>query len=76
MPELVVQTPKPILLFWMNLKMRLDVLTGMSSKRISVAIILAGSALALAIFGMIGQNQGGLTAGHASLAASHFGAQR
>lgn len=74
MPELVVQTPKPILLFWMNLKINRDALTGMSSKRISAATILASAALALAIFGMIGQDQGGLTAGHAILAASHFGA--
>jgi hypothetical protein len=46
----------------------------MSSTRILVATILAGAAFALAIFGMIDQSQGGLTTGHASLAASHFGA--
>lgn len=43
----------------------------MANTRVAIATILAGVALALAVFGMIGEGQIG-TAGHASLAASHF----
>jgi hypothetical protein len=43
-----------------------------ASQRIVIATALAGAALALAIFGMLGANPSTM-AGHASLAASHFG---
>jgi hypothetical protein len=48
----------------------------MTNPRLGIAVVLAGIALALAIFGMFGDNQ--ITGmqpgmpGHASLAASHF----
>ena len=58
----------------MNLKIIQNALPGMRSKRVAVATILAGAALALGIFGIIGESQGGMTSGHAGLAASHFGA--
>lgn len=45
----------------------------MVSLRIAIATVLAGVSLALALFGMIGENSIiGLQTGHASLAASHF----
>lgn len=43
----------------------------MPSQRIVIATALAGVALALAIFGMLGEDTA--MTGHASLAASHFG---
>jgi hypothetical protein len=54
----------------MNLKINRNTMPGMASLRVLVATVLAGIALALAVFGMIGQT--GMT-GHASLATSHFG---
>jgi hypothetical protein len=45
----------------------------MANPRIVTATVLAAAALALALFGMIGENSiTGIQMGHASLAASHF----
>ena len=44
----------------------------MASQRLVIATTLVGAALDLAIFGMVGANPSTM-AGHASLAASHFG---
>jgi len=46
--------------------------SSMASERAVIATVLAGVALTLAIFGMLGENQTAMM-GHASLAASHFG---
>lgn len=44
----------------------------MANPRLVVAMVLAGGALALAVFGMIGEGSITGTSGHASLAASHL----
>jgi hypothetical protein len=57
----------------MNVKINRAVVRDMANPRLAVATILAGVALALAAFGMVGESQmTGMQAGHASLAASHF----
>jgi hypothetical protein len=54
------------------LKISRAVLWDMANPRLVTAVVLAGVALALAIFGMFGANQMTGMSGHASLAASHF----
>ena len=46
----------------------------MSMSRLAIATVLSVLTLALAVFGMVGSGVFAGTAGHAGLAASHFGA--
>jgi hypothetical protein len=57
-------------------KINLATIRGMANRRLVIATVLAGVALAIAVLGMIGENsisgmQTGMS-GHASLAATHF----
>ncbi len=56
----------------MNLKINRDSIKAVASPRVVIATVLAGIAFALAMFGMIGENQIGIDGSHTSLAASHF----
>lgn len=60
-------------LIWMKVKINRATTIDMANPRLVVSAVFAGIALALALFGMIGNSQmSGMQAGHASLAASHF----
>lgn len=58
-------------------KIKRATIRDMANPRLVIATALAGVAFAIAVFGMIGENSMSVTqmemAGHASLAASHFG---
>ena len=56
----------------MNVKINRVAIMDMANLRLVIATVLAGTALALAVSGMVGGGQITGMSGHASMAAGHF----